>query len=424
MRGEDCAEEGVGDACDHITLMANREVAAVKLTRGENMDEDEAFSQGNGEACDEISRLDRSIAVKIFSYVDIADLARCACVCRSWKVIMQASSLWSRLDFYKVKHRVTDKVTTKLMAKCRPYLIHLNLRACPLISEPTFTTISECRNLQDVNFSECKGLNDETLKTVVKGCKILLYLNVSHTGITDSGLRTISKYCQNVQYLSIAFCKRFSDRGLSYLATGKNNKKLEYVDMSGCLQITPLGFKNFANGCVNVQQLYLNEFPTLNDECMLGLSALGNNIRLRDVTLSECTSITDLGLQKFTQQCKELERLDLSHCMLITDGAIKNLAFCCRNLNVLNLAGCKLLTDSSVQYLSGVCHYLTWLDLSGCYLVTNKALSYLKKGCKKMNTLIIKYCKGIQKPAAQKIMKHIRNVEYNNDEVPYYFGYY
>ena len=47
-----------------------------------------------------------------------------------------------------------------------------------------------------------------------------------------------------------------------------------------------------------------------------GLSALGNNSGLRDVVLSESASITDLGLQKFAQQCKEIERLDLSHCMV------------------------------------------------------------------------------------------------------------
>ena len=47
-----------------------------------------------------------------------------------------------------------------------------------------------------------------------------------------------------------------------------------------------------------------------------GLSALGNNSRLKDVTLSECANITDLGLQKFAQQCKDIERLDISHCMV------------------------------------------------------------------------------------------------------------
>ena len=74
-----------------------------------------------------------------------------------------------------------------------------------------------------------------------------------------------------------------------------------------------------------------------------GLGALGNSA-LRDVTISECFQITDLGVQKFVSQCKDLERLDISHCTNLTDGSIKSLAFCCRRLTVVNLAGCKLVS--------------------------------------------------------------------------------
>ena len=42
---------------------------------------------------------------QIFSYVDVTDLARCACVCRSWKVLTQASALWSR-----VSKRITTQI--------------------------------------------------------------------------------------------------------------------------------------------------------------------------------------------------------------------------------------------------------------------------------------------------------------------------
>lgn len=594
------------------------EINLRRLERGENMEDEDSFGQGTGEARDSLSTLPRKIAIQIFKYVDVADLARCACVCRSWKVITQANTLWNRLDFYQVRNRllqaqrkrrcsidenilrVTDKVVTKLLFKCRPYLIHLNMRGCQFVSEPSFTSISECSNLQDLNFSECMGLNDEMLKLVAKGCKILLYLNISHTNITDASLRTIAKYCSNLQYLSLAHCKKFTDRGLLYLSSGKNSKKLDYLDVSGCLQITPDGFKNLSQGCTNLQTLLLNDFPTLSDDCLTpvankltklhtmsflgsplisdetfkriagnknlkkikiegnhrisdvslrvigmhcanlehiyiadcqrltdlslkslstcrflavanfadcvrisdkgvrqlvdgpcgpklrelnltncirvgdmamvnihkrchnltylsvcfcehiseagiellgqthsltsldisgcncgdgGLSSLGNNSRLRDVTLSECANITDLGLQKFAQQCKNIERLDLSHCMQITDGAIKNLAFCCRMLNVLNLAGCKLVTDLSIQYLSGVCHYLFQLDVSGCLLITDKALKYLRKGCKKLKMLTLLYCKGVSKNSAQKMMRHVETVQYSNDEVPSYFGY-
>lgn len=44
------------------------------------------------------------------------------------------------------------------------------------------------------------------------------------------------------------------------------------------------------------------------------LSALGGNHRLREIVLSGCENITDLGLQKFAQQCRDIERLDISFC--------------------------------------------------------------------------------------------------------------
>ncbi|XP_076469222.1 F-box and leucine-rich repeat protein 13-like isoform X1 [Babylonia areolata] len=571
-----------------------------RLERGENMEDEDLFGQGTGEARDSVSTLPKKIAVQIFSYVDLKDLANCACVCRSWKVITQSSFVWCRMNFYEVRKKVTDKIATNLLPKARMYLIHLNMRECQHLTHPSFVSVSECRNIQDLNLSGCLGLDDETLKLVAKGCKILLYLNISHTNLTDGALRAVAKYCMNLQFLSLAFCGKFSDRGLLYLATGKCAGKLEYLDLSGCLQVTPQGFHNLANGCTNITTLILNEFPTLMDESIMimtekchkihtvsflgsalltdesfkhlaqlkqlrvikvdgnhrisdvsmkmvgklcpdlhhvyladcqrltdstlkafaacknltvlnmadcvrisdtgvrhlvdgpcsaklrelnltncirvgdmamvnvhkrchnltylnvnycehvseagiellglthslvsldisgcncgdqGLSALGNNTRLRDVCLSECMNITDLGLQKFAQQCQEIERLDLSHCMQLTDGAIKNLAFCCRMLTVLNLAGCKLVTDLSIQYLSGVCHYLTSLDISGCILITDKALKYLRKGCKKLRSLTMLYCKGVSKHAAQKITRHIETVDYNYDDVPGYYGY-
>ena len=60
-----------------------------------------------------------------------------------------------------------------------------------------------------------------------------------------------------------------------------------------------------------MENCHIYELSTLQ-----GLSSIGNNVRLKDVSLSECVNITDLGLQKFAQQCVEIERLDLSHCQV------------------------------------------------------------------------------------------------------------
>ena len=37
--------------------------------------------------------------------MDIQDLGRCASVSRSWKLIIQSSLLWSKMDFTKMKYK-------------------------------------------------------------------------------------------------------------------------------------------------------------------------------------------------------------------------------------------------------------------------------------------------------------------------------
>ena len=68
--------------------------------------------------------------------------------------------------------RVDNRVLTNLLAKCRPYLVHLNLRGCYRITEFAFMNIRQCRNLQDLNMS---GLDMVNVGTT---CVSYLVLNV------------------------------------------------------------------------------------------------------------------------------------------------------------------------------------------------------------------------------------------------------
>lgn len=56
-------------------------------------------------------------------------------------------------------YSVSDKAVIQCLQKCRPYLVHLNLRQCYTIHWPSFKAIAECANLQDLNLSECKSVN-------------------------------------------------------------------------------------------------------------------------------------------------------------------------------------------------------------------------------------------------------------------------
>lgn len=85
----------------------------------------------------------------------------------------------------------------------------------------------------------------------------------------------------NLAYLSVCYCEHISEAGIELLG---QTHSLVSLDISGC---------------------------ACGDQ---GLSALGNNTRFKDVTLAECHKVTDLGLQKFAQQCKDINRLSLAHC--------------------------------------------------------------------------------------------------------------
>ena len=43
--------------------------------------------------------------------------------------------------------------------------------------------------------------------------------------------------CINLLYLSMAYCSKFTNKGLSYLANGKGCNKVVHLDLTGCEQV-------------------------------------------------------------------------------------------------------------------------------------------------------------------------------------------
>ncbi|XP_069621221.1 F-box and leucine-rich repeat protein 13 [Ranitomeya imitator] len=571
-----------------------------RLERGDMDDLGNASSSAMREGEDDISQLPQRAVLKIFGFMDLVDLARSAQVCRSWKIITQNSSLWSSIDFSSVRHRIQDKFVINILRKCRPYVIRLNLRRCSTLHWSTYKGIGECRNLQDLNLSECRNVNEDAIRVICEGCPALLYLNLSHTDITNSTIRIMSRYLLNLQYLSVAYSRKFTDKGLQYLGSGKGCHKIIYLDLSGCTQISVDGFRYIVDGCASLQHLKINDMFTLTDSCLTtllekcqnivsisllgsphlsdaafkilaqgrklvkfriegnsritdgsikaisrcspnlnhiyvadcqkitdislknlaslkniavlnvadcirisdpgvrqvvegpsgnkirelnltnclrvsdlsllritqkchnlnflslrycenvtdsgiellgnmtslisidisgtsitdqGLMALGAQSKIRELCVSECLGVTDIGIQKFCHQSKDLEVLDISHCLQVTNNTVKTIAFCCKMLTSINIAGCPKITDISIQYLSGGCRYLHIIDISGCIHLSDKALKYLQKCCRQLRYLRMLYCKSITKTTVQKIESKYQRVEYSTDDPPPWFGY-
>ncbi|XP_032132274.1 dynein regulatory complex subunit 6 isoform X9 [Sapajus apella] len=376
---------------------------------------------GETPECD-ISQLPERAILQIFFYLSLKDVIICGQVNRAWMLMTQLSSLWNAIDFSTVKHVIPDKYIVSTLQRWRLNVLRLNFRGC-LLRPRTFRSASHCRNLQELNVSDCPTFTDESMRHISEGCPGVLYLNLSNTTITNRTMRLLPRHFHNLQNLSLAYCRRFTDKGLQYLNLGNGCHKLIYLDLSGCTQISVQGFRYIANSCTGILHLTINDMPTLTDNCIKALNVLSRHKNLKELSVSACYRITDDGIQAFCKSSLMLERLDVSYCSQLSDMIIKALAIYCINLTSLSIAGCPKITDSAMEILSAKCHYLHILDISGCVLLTDQILEDLQIGCKQLRILKMQYCTNISKNAAERMSSKVQQQEYNSNDPPHWFGY-
>ncbi|XP_035013314.2 dynein regulatory complex subunit 6 [Hippoglossus stenolepis] len=380
-----------------------------------------------GEECDRLSMLPYSLSLKIFQYLELGDRLHCAEVCCAWKTLLQSSTLWSQINVSVEKHWITDSTMKQVLQNYRPFVIYLNLRGCTSLTWTSFRCISECKNLQELNVSDCFNVTDAMVQEIVEGCPCLLYLNLSCTLVTDNTLRELSRNCLNLQYLSLAYCNRFTDKGFLYLTTGKGCHNLFHLNLSGCTQMTVNGFKYLSAGCPSLREVVINDMPTLSDNCILALlarcrclSAISlldahhlsdiafkaiseaaslksfsteGNSQLSDVSwkalcrgspglhrlhAAKSSRMTDTSL-KFMATLKKLQYLDISLCNKVSDAGIKYLTegWSAAKLQELNVSQCSLITDISVMRIAERLCKLSHLNLSYCAKLTDASLEWL-----------------------------------------------
>uniref|UniRef100_A0A5F9D232 F-box and leucine-rich repeat protein 13 n=1 Tax=Oryctolagus cuniculus TaxID=9986 RepID=A0A5F9D232_RABIT len=504
----------------------------------------------------------------------------------------------SQIDFSMVKNIIADKDIVTTLHRWRLNVLRLNFRGC-ILRPRTLRSIGHCRNLQELNVSDCSTLTDELMRYISEGCPGVLYLNLSNTTITNRTMRLLPRHFYNLQNLSLAYCRKFTDKGLQYLSLGNGCHKLICLDLSGCTQISVQGFKNIANSCSGIMHLTINDMPTLTDNCVKalvekcpsitsvtfigsphisdcafkaltacnlrkirfegnkritdacfkfidknypninhiymsdckgitdsslkslatlkqltvlnlancgrigdmgikhfldgpvsqrlrelnlsncvhlgddsvlrlsercpnlnylslrncehltdqgienivnilslvsvdlsgtiisneGLMVLSRHKKLKELSLSDCGKITDVGIQAFCKSSRTLEHLDVSYCPQLSDDTIRALAIYCVNLTSLSVAGCPKITDAAMEMLSAKCHYLHILDVSGCVLLTDQILADLRMGCRQLRSLKMLYCRLISREAAKKMAAAVQRQEHSCNDPPRWFGY-
>ncbi|XP_018937712.2 dynein regulatory complex subunit 6 [Cyprinus carpio] len=402
----------------HVVQDAKRTKEYFKrLERDIQESQNSEMTQGDGQ--DRLSLLPNKLSLKVFQSLGVRELLKCAQVCRSWRAIAQVSSLWTEIDFSSEAGWITDQTVERILRVHRIYVISVNLCGCTLVQESSFRRISQCRNLQELDLSECSHLNDENMKLILEGCRSLLHLNLAFTHITNATIRVLSRRCLMLRSLSLAYCTSFSDKGLQYLSTGKGCHRLTYLDLSGCSQISVDGFTYVAEACSTLQQIVLDNLPTLTDNCvqvlvskcrMLTAISLLDSPYLSDVafkTMAEVISLTkiqiegnnrmtDSSLKALCRSSLKLSEVQMSDCTHMTDASLKSLGSLTKLCN-LNISGCIKVTDIGIHYITegASAVKLRELDLSYCPKLTDLSLKRITQKCSKLTHLSVCFCENL-----------------------------
>ncbi|XP_050956298.1 dynein regulatory complex subunit 6 [Labeo rohita] len=372
-----------------------------------------------GDGQDRLSLLPNKLSLKIFQSLGVRDLLKCAQVCHSWKAITQNSSLWTEIDFSPEASWITDQTVERILRVHRVYVICVNLCGCTLVQESSFGRISQCRNLQELDLSECPHLNDENMKMILEGCRSLLHLNLAFTHITNATIRVLSRCCLMLRSLSLAYCTRFSDKGLQYLITGKGCHRLTYLDLSGCSQISMDGFTYVAKACSSLQQIVLDDLPTLTDTCVqvlvsrcrvltvisildspylsdVAFKTIADVISLTKIQIQGNNRMTDSSLKALCRSSLTLSEVQISDCPRMTDASLKSLGSLTKLCN-LNISGCIKVTDMGIHYISEgpSSVQLRELDLSYCPKLTDLSLKRITQKCSSLTHLSVCFCENL-----------------------------
>ena len=228
--------------------------------------------------------------------------------------------------------RITDSGLAYAVASSGG-LRRLDCSYCDLVSDQSVLALAKwCTRLEGVNLRGCSRVPVSAFSTLFSSCQRLSAMNLSGLRAISSELFHPSIGFRWLQSLNVSNCRRFNDKGLQHLAR---------IDTMQCLI------------------LHANT-----DVTDLGLSAIATWPKLAKLCLARCPRITDGGMLKVAQGCRQIKLLQVDFCVGISDTGVSFVADFCSELNHLSVRGCSQVTNVGVRCVLQHCRQLSALDIA------------------------------------------------------------
>ncbi|XP_045158401.2 S-phase kinase-associated protein 2-like isoform X2 [Mercenaria mercenaria] len=295
-------------------------------------------------AYDYFGLLSDEIILAIFAWLPKFVLAKCARVCKKWSRLVLDESLWKRIDLS------TKTLSPGVLGHVMSRGVWALRLAKSEIEGPIFT--GPTSPIKSTRLSKVQ------------------YLDLSMAGTSPEVLEEIFSICKDLRKISLENLE-VNDKVCCYIG---ENKHLTVLNMAMCQGITANGLMPILSNCRKLESLHL------------GWTGLH---RHSIVYLCLCLP-------------PDLQKLNLSGCREnITDDEVLQLCKTCPNLRELDLSDSTSLTNDSVTHIILNLRYLEHIALSRCYHIVPGSITDLNE----MPSLLAVEVFGILRENPLKVLK-------------------
>uniref|UniRef100_A0A8C0YAW2 F-box/LRR-repeat protein 2 n=1 Tax=Cyprinus carpio carpio TaxID=630221 RepID=A0A8C0YAW2_CYPCA len=338
-------------------------------------------------------KLPKELLLRIFSFLDVVTLCRCAQVSKAWNVLALDGSNWQKIDLFNFQTDIEGRVVENISKRCGGFLRQLSLRGCLSVGDASMKTFAQnCRNIEHLNLNGCTKITDSTCVSLSKFCSKLRHLDLtSCVSITNHALKALSEGCRMLENLNLSWCDQIMSDGIEALSRGCTSVKALFL--RGCTQLDDTALKHLQKHCPELMIINMQSC-TMTALWFVCLAASFIHIAcvfLRILEAARCSHVTDAGftvlarvtdntLVQLSIHCPRLQALSLSHCELITDDGIRHLSssVCGQDrLQVVELDNCPLITDITLEHLKS-CQRLERIELYDCQQVTRAGIKRIR----------------------------------------------
>ena len=158
----------------------------------------------------------------------------------------------------------------------------------------------------------------------------------------------------------------------TFMTVVKHQPNLRKINISGCSRITDIGISKLSDTCKNVTSFIANKSPHQNGTITdFGLLMVAEGCRcLKELSLVSCPGVSDRSMQSVAKNCQNLKSVNVIKCLALTDDTFLALSENCRNLETLKASECVKITCVSVNALVRNCTKLHELELDTCHYLS------------------------------------------------------